>query len=258
MTGSWWLAVACLGGAALAAGWPQRGRLHRLRQVTARRPEQSFPGRRPDLRILLAGYRRHGRRGVLLVALLAGLTGLLVAGPVAGFALAAYGALAARAGLRRVTIRETEQARRRQLDQLCALAADLRAGLPASALPTMPAGDPSAADRLTGLTHAAVRLAERTGAPLADLIERIEADARSTARGLAAAAAQAAGARATAWLLAALPAGGIALGYGIGVDPLRVLLHTPVGAACAIGAVVLQIAGLAWAERLSGAPARTV
>ncbi|MBO4207843.1 hypothetical protein GSF22_17790 [Micromonospora echinofusca] len=191
-----------------------------------------------------------------MAALLAGLLGLLAAGPVAGFALAAYGGLAARAGLRQVTLREAERARRRQLDQLCALAADLRAGLPASALPGMSTGGASGADRLTELTHAAVRLAERTGAPLADLIERIEADARATARGLAAAAAQAAGARATAWLLAALPAGGIALGYGIGVDPLRVLLHTPVGAGCTVGAVVLQIAGLAWADRLSAAPAR--
>ena len=83
------------------------------------------------------------------------------------------------------------------------------------------------------LTSAAVRLADRTGAPLAELVERIEADARSTDRGLAAAAAQAAGARATAWLLAALPLGGIGLGYGIGVDPVAVLLHTPVGGACA-------------------------
>ncbi len=89
------------------------------------------------------------------------------------------------------------------------------------------------------------------GAPLADLVERIEADARSTDRGLAAATAQASGARATAWLLAALPLGGIGLGYGIGVDPLQVLLHTPVGGACAVAAVGLQVIGLLWAERLS-------
>ena len=73
-------------------------------------------------------------------------------------------------------------------------------------------------------------------------------------RGLAAAAAQAAGARATAWLLAALPLGGIALGYGIGVDPLGVLLHTPIGAGCAVGATALQVTGLLWAERLSATP----
>ena len=69
---------------------------------------------------------------------------------------------------------------------------------------------------------------------------------------MSSAAAQAAGARATAWLLAGLPVGGIALGYGIGVDALDVLLHTPIGAGCAIAAAALQLAGLAWAERLSG------
>lgn len=102
------------------------------------------------------------------------------------------------------------------------------------------------------LASAAVELAEKTGAPLADLLERIEADARTTDRGLAAAAAQAAGARATALLLAALPLGGIALGYGIGADPVDVLLHTPIGAGCAFVAIVLQIVGLVWADRLGG------
>jgi tight adherence protein B len=87
-------------------------------------------------------------------------------------------------------------------------------------------------------------------------MERVEADARAGDRARASAAAQAAGARATALLLAALPAGGIALGYGIGVDPLRVLLHTPLGAGCAAGTVLLQSAGLAWAARLAGGPDR--
>lgn len=97
-------------------------------------------------------------------------------------------------------------------------------------------------------------MAERTGAPLAELIERIETDARALDRAREAAAAQAAGSRVTAWLLAGLPAGGIALGYGIGVDPLAVLLRTPIGAACALGAVALQITGLIWTERLNKAP----
>jgi tight adherence protein B len=124
-------------------------------------------------------------------------------------------------------------------------------------------GDP----RLGRLVEALRRLADQTGAPLADLLERVEADARALDRIRALAAAQSAGTRATAWLLAALPAGGIALGYGIGADPLRVLLHTPLGAGCACGAIALQLAGLAWAGRIgrfmpieaqgSGAPATT-
>ncbi|GGM32975.1 hypothetical protein GCM10011608_16830 [Micromonospora sonchi] len=284
------------------------------------------------------------RRVLLLTVVLgAGLGGLL-AGAVAAVALGGYGALGARALLRHGAAERAAQASRDRLDQLCALAADLRAGLPVpvaaerlgftrpaaaasvearrpgefaptagrtpgsdrvtahraaapgghvpidvagqvvlngEAVPgcatapvtgtglsgeaassggraTTEAGTPSGTDALPDrpgrLAQAAVRLADRTGAPLAELVERIEADVRSTDRGLAAAAAQAAGARATAWLLAALPLGGIGLGYGIGVDPLQVLLHTPIGGGCAIGAVALQVVGLLWADRLGTVP----
>ncbi|MBQ1036985.1 hypothetical protein KBX46_12075 [Micromonospora sp. C81] len=190
-----------------------------------------------------------------LVSLLGGGVGAVVGGPVAAVALASYGTLAVRGVLRWRANRRTERIRRRGLDQLCGLAADLRAGLPVPHT-LEAAGGPGQSDRLRQLTSAAVRLADRTGAPLAELVERIEADARATDRGLAAAAAQAAGARATAWLLAALPIGGIALGYGIGVDPVAVLLHSRVGGACAVLAVALQIVGLLWAERLGSAPGR--
>ncbi|MFG1896336.1 type II secretion system F family protein [Micromonospora zamorensis] len=190
-----------------------------------------------------------------LVSLLGGGIGAVVGGPVAAVALASYGTLSVRGVLRWRANRRTERIRRRGLDQLCGLAADLRAGLPVPhTLET--AGGPGQSDRLRQLTSAAVRLADRTGAPLAELVERIEADARATDRGLAAAAAQAAGARATAWLLAALPIGGITLGYGIGVDPVAMLLHSRVGGACAVLAVALQVVGLLWAERLGAAPGR--
>lgn len=214
----------------------------------------------------------------------------MLAGPVAAVVVGAYGALAARAVLRRGLARAGQRARRHSLDQLSALAADLRAGgvlrgdrsasgnvphfdQPAPGGPPGGSGSahdpgvvpgpatdvggpvvPPDPDRLGRLAQAAIRLADRTGAPLADLLERIEADARATDRGLAGAAAQAAGARATALLLAALPLGGIGLGYGVGVDPVEVLLHTPLGGGCAIAAVVLQSAGLLWTERLGTAP----
>lgn len=190
------------------------------------------------------------RYALLAAILLGGGAGAVLGGPVGAVVLAAYGALGARAVRRRHTRRSADQARRRELDQLCTLAADLRAGLPVTlALADGP-------DRVARLARAAVRLADRTGAPLAELLERVEADARATDRGLAAAGAQAAGARATAWLLAALPLGGIALGYAIGVDPIAVLLHTPVGGGSALAAVALQIGGLLWAERLGAAPGR--
>ncbi|MEU1395777.1 hypothetical protein ABZ403_06875 [Micromonospora zamorensis] len=199
---------------------------------------------------------RSRARVLPLVSLLGGGVGAVVGGPVAAVALASYGTLAVRGVLRWRANRRTERIRRHGLDQLCGLAADLRAGLPVPHTLEAAAGGPRQSDRLRQLTSAAVRLADRTGAPLAELVERIEADARATDRGLAAAAAQAAGARATAWLLAALPIGGIALGYGIGVDPVAVLLHSRVGGACAVLAVALQVVGLLWAERLGAAPGR--
>ncbi|MEU5939493.1 hypothetical protein ABZ807_09905 [Micromonospora sp. NPDC047548] len=196
---------------------------------------------------LVAPLAVRPRRTLLLVGLVAAGLGGLAAGPVAGVLLGGYGVLGVRAVLRHRTARHAVGERRRRLDQLCGLAADLRAGLP---VPT-PDDD---GDRLGSLTRAAVRLADRTGAPLAELLERVEADARALDRGLAAASAQAAGARATALLLAALPLGGIGLGYGIGADPVAVLLHTPVGAVSAVTAMGLQIGGLLWAERLGSAP----
>lgn len=200
---------------------------------------------------------RSPARVLPLVGLLGGGVGAVVGGPVAAVAVAGYCTLAVRAVLRWRANQRAERARRRGLDQLCGLAADLRAGLSVPhALEVAVAGQRDGPDRLRHLTSAAVRLADRTGAPLAELVERIEADARATDRGLAAAAAQAAGARATAWLLAALPIGGIGLGYGIGVDPVAVLLHSTVGGACAVLAVALQVVGLLWAERLGATPGR--
>lgn len=192
----------------------------------------------------------------------AAVIGLAFGGPVAALVGAVYAALAVRALLRRQRRRSEAAARARSLDDLCALAADLRAGLPPAAAAGRAGSGRRFADRAGGdrriaeLSGAVWRLAERTGAPAADLVERIEADARAADRAMASAAAQSAGAQATALLLAALPLGGIGLGYGIGVDPLAVLLHTGLGAGCALGAVLLQCAGLLWADRLASGPAR--
>lgn len=176
--------------------------------------------------------------------------GLAGGGPVAGVVGAVYAGLAGRAVLRRAARRQAGMVRQAALDDLSALAADLRAGLPP------PGSGPDPHDRIGRLTSSVWQLAERTGAPAADLVERIEADARAADRAAASAAAQAAGAQATALLLAGLPVGGIGLGLAIGADPVHVLLRTPIGAACAIGAVLLQCGGLLWAERLTGGVAR--
>ncbi|BCB81090.1 hypothetical protein GCM10022251_66890 [Phytohabitans flavus] len=250
MTAHWMVTAACLVAAAVVLAWPQRSRPARL--LTPPRPAPR------SLRERVAALS--SRRAMVLAVVLAALAGTLLAGPVAGLVAGGYGAIAVRTVLRRRSSRAAAAMRTRSLDALCGLAADLRAGLSAtSAAPTAGTAHPQAGPatiedrRMAQLTDAAWRLAERTGAPIADLVERIEADARAMDRASASAAAQAAGARATAWLLAALPLGGIALGYSIGVDPLAVLLRTPVGAACAVGAVTLQVAGLVWADRIASA-----
>jgi tight adherence protein B len=252
MSAPWWSAAAILLlVAAVAAAWPARRSLHRLRDPA--------PARAPVdvalLRSRVTEWADH-RPGRLLGcgSAVAAVLGLILGGWVAAVVAASYAALGLRGVVRRARRRRTAAARSRSLDHLCSLAADLRAGLPPAAVSR---GDgPGTDPRIADLTAAVWRLAERTGAPAADLVERIEADARAADRAQASAAAQAAGAQATAMLLAALPAGGIALGYSIGADPLRILLHTGLGAACALGAVLLQCAGLLWADRLVAGAAR--
>ncbi|GIE98261.1 hypothetical protein [Paractinoplanes rishiriensis] len=196
------------------------------------------------------------RRAIGLSVGAAAALALVAGGPVAGAIAAAYAGLAGRALLRVQRQRQAKAAKAAALDDLSALAADLRAGLPPTTAWADNFGQPPGLERLGRLAASVWRLAERTGAPAADLVERIEADARAADRALASAAAQAAGAQATALLLAGLPLGGIGLGMTIGADPVHVLLRTPVGAACALGAVVLQCGGLLWAERLVAGVAR--
>ncbi|GAA0524375.1 hypothetical protein GCM10010172_00990 [Paractinoplanes ferrugineus] len=206
-----------------------------------------WPARKRRRWCLPEGLFARPRRTILLSAGAIGGLGFVGGGPVAAVIVATYAALAGRAFFRRAEQRRAGVARAAALDDLSALAADLRAGLP----PAARAAAPLSPDRIGRLTTSVWQLAERTGAPAADLVERIEADARAADRATAKASAQAAGAQATALLLAALPIGGITLGLTIGADPLTVLLHTPIGAACALGAVLLQSGGLLWAERLA-------
>ena len=247
---------------ALVVAWP-RGTVRRW----------SLP-RLPDLAGLVRWARAAPRRAVIGAIGAVTLCGLVAGGPVGGVLAAVYAGLGGRALTRRARRRTAAADRRAALDSLAALAADLRAGLspisaggpggPAGTMAGVPGGSAGTAaggpggpdERLRRLTASVWRLAERTGAPAADLVERIEADARAADRAGASAAAQAAGAQATAMLLAALPVGGLALGAVIGADPLHVLLRTPLGAICAVAAAGLQCAGLWWAERLVGGVTR--
>ena len=235
--------MVILSAGAVVAGWPGG--------TVARRRLRMPRGRASFGPILVGRLRDVGDRRVVAGSI--AVTSVLawaVGGPVAGVVTAAYGWLLRRALIRRAAGRRAAAARADALDELAALAADLRAGLPPIAARSLSAGA-SPVSRIGRLTGSVWRLAEETGAPAAELVERIEADARAADRAAASAAAQAAGTQATTMVLVALPLAGIGLGTGIGADPVHVLLHTPWGAGCAIAAVLLQTGGLLWAERLA-------
>jgi len=234
--------------------WPRgraQARLWRLAEIDGVRT-------RPGL--LAAGVLldRHSRAATAGVALAAGTGATCIAGMIAGGIAAVYAAMTVRVVLARRRDNAQHRAAGEAMDGLSALAADLRAGVDpdhaaAAVLPSIRSAGPAGA-RTAGRIAAACRVADVTGARLADLMERLEGDTRDLARLEASARAQAAGTRATAWLLAGLPAAGIALGYGIGANPLHELLHTAVGAICAGLALLLQVAGLLWTDRLARIP----
>ncbi len=193
-----------------------------------------------------------------LFGVAAALLGFIAGGPVAGVVLGAYGAFGAAAGVRGLRHLAEARSHGAAVDAVAGLAAELRAGIPASnalatAAPMLegPAVLGAGAVLVGRRVAAAAQLAESTGAPLADVLDRLDAHLRAVDRARGTVAAQAAGARASAGLLAVMPLGGVVLGFLVGTDPVRVLLHTPLGAGCLVGAVSLQLAGLAWSVRLS-------
>ncbi|MEU3043070.1 MULTISPECIES: type II secretion system F family protein [Streptomyces] len=112
------------------------------------------------------------------------------------------------------------------------------------------------AEGLSGLA-ACWQVAVDRGAGLAAGAEQLAAALRAERDQAADLAAQLAGARSTVLMLAALPLLGLALGWAMGADPLRVLLHTPAGLACLLLGSALESAGLWWAlgiVRRAGVP----
>ncbi|WP_163512238.1 type II secretion system F family protein [Fodinicola acaciae] len=266
------VAAVALLAAAVVVLWPARTVTARLGQALGSpTPAVSLAGLRAAVRERWPAIVTAPRRTVAATATVAGLPFLLWQGPVAGFCAAVYATLATNAVLDRAARRADESDRRRVETSLAALAADLRAGAhPPDAIvqagfldsPGTPANLRAAAGGPAGDSArrlaAAWEVADATGAGLAAVLDRLEADLAATRRRRARMAAEAAGASMTARLLAGLPLAGVAMGYALSADPLRMLLHTPVGAACCVVAVALQAAGLRWSRRIiasAGGPA---
>lgn len=150
------------------------------------------------------------------------------------------------------------------VDAVLAVAAALRAGAsPAEAWrrcwgAVAPDGVPTLTDarsRCADERHAAAvvagaRLAARTGAPLAEVLERVGASlaAEETVEGQRRAAL--AGPQATVRVLAWLPVVGVALGWSLGADPVGVLLDGGMGTVLLLCAGVLTWLGRRWSGRL--------
>lgn len=88
------------------------------------------------------------------------------------------------------------------------------------------------------------------GAGLAAGLDRLEGALRAERDREESLRAQLTGARSTTAVLALLPGVGLLIGTGLGADPLRVLLHTPVGWGCLLAGSVLEGLGLLWCRRI--------
>lgn len=110
------------------------------------------------------------------------------------------------------------------------------------------AGAPGA-EGLRGVA-ACWQAAAEGGAGLAEGLDRVAVALRAEQRSRAELAAELAGPRSTAGLLAGLPLVGLLIGGAIGAEPLRVLLHTPVGLGCLVLGGLLEWGGMAWTGRI--------
>jgi tight adherence protein B len=240
---------------------PDRARrLHRLRSPVPR-----------EARPTGLGLRVAAVTATITVALVTGAALLTLS---AGVAVAT----AVRAASRRARRRRAEAVRAAVLDLLTGLAAELRAGsqpraalavvsssapallAPVAAAARSPVADPAAALALVAGKPGAAALADLgvawrvvadTGAGLAGVVDRVASGARADDAVRREVAAQVAGPRATAALLAGLPLAGVGLGAALGADPLGFLLGDRPGRICLLAGVVLVAAGTAWTDTIS-------
>ena len=93
-------------------------------------------------------------------------------------------------------------------------------------------------------------VAATQGAGLADSLDRLVTQDRRAEEVRRQLEAHLAAPRATARMLALLPALGLLLGIAVGGDPVGWLLGTPLGLACMVLGLLLVAAGLTWASRI--------
>lgn len=126
-----------------------------------------------------------------------------------------------------------------------------RARLGGSAASGLVAKDGVVADDLRRIADAWA-VAEAHGLALADLLHAARTDLLGRSRFRTRAEAGLAGARATAAVLAGLPALGIGLGQLMGASPIRVLLGGGLGGVLLVIGTAAVALGLAWTDRIVG------
>ncbi|MGZ4593312.1 MAG: type II secretion system F family protein [Actinomycetes bacterium] len=184
---------------------------------------------------------------------------------------------AARARPRRWDHRLADRRRRAVVELADAVASELRAGAtPRAAVLRAAQDDPllagvaaaarSPAGDVAGALHelgtlpgaggatdlaAAWLVCESTGGGLATPAARLAGALRDEAQVRREVAAQLAGPRATAVLLAALPAFGLLMGAALGAHPVGLLLGTEVGRALLVPGLSLELVGILWTRRIA-------
>lgn len=260
------ITAASRAGSADPAGWRTRLRLEAVRQ--------RWRGRRP-------GVRRAGRRRRLPV--LAGGAGFAVAASrLAPWPVAIAGVLACCTATSLVRhARDTARARRELAGlttTLRGVVRELHAGAtPRAAVDHATADAPpvtrllleALAPRVSASRDAALRLpstavtdavvdqlrrawavSERHGVPLAAVLSACVADLDDRAALARLRAQQVAGPAVSGYVLAALPAAGLAMGAGMGSHPVDVLTGSTLGGALLVAGVTLCCAGLLWSGRI--------
>jgi tight adherence protein B len=221
-----------------------------------------------------------------LLAVLVALVLVLPAGPV-GAVVAGVLAVVARRALRAAReARALKAESTAAAEAMAVLAAELRAGRPAGVALTNAAAvalGPTAtalaeAGSASGLGAAAAdvllahagsssvpelirglavcwQVCQGSGSSLASAVDRLEDGLRAEAECRDEVQAELAGPRSTALMLAVLPGFGLLLGSGLGADPLRFLLRTPLGGGCLAVGVALELLGVWWTGRIVRAAA---
>ncbi|GGQ11159.1 hypothetical protein GCM10010140_46640 [Streptosporangium pseudovulgare] len=101
------------------------------------------------------------------------------------------------------------------------------------------------------------RVSTTAGAGLSVLVDRVTASLREAQAHRQEVAAQLAGPRATARLLAVLPALGLVMATGLGMRPLHFLFGGPAGFGCLLAGLALDGCGLWWTHRLAARAERS-